>query len=140
MGSNLGPGARRSYPLSLTAADGTAFVAKAMAGGAESNTVRVNGFDYVTVFVDTEGAGGQSVTIQCFVGDYTELTPERPVAAETLAAGVATLDDYIPTRAVSTTPEKLPPVVFPVLGADIVRIVVTAAAGTCTLRAVARNT
>lgn len=130
-------GSSQIIVLPVLDSGGAAFSAEDMTGPAQTNVFDVRGLDYVQFFLSAAAvAGTANVTVDCY-GGPSSTDANYHVQSESIALGVATQNDYIPTHSV-TTADKWPAII-PTQRASYMYCTFTCASGTMSLTAIGGN-
>ena len=122
------PGDQQVITLPILASDGSSFSAEDMTGPAQTSVIDVRGLDYIQIFASALAVSGTAnVTTDCYIGP-SSTDANYHVQSENIASGAATMSDYIPTKAVTTSAKW--PIVIPVQRASYIYCTFTCASGT----------
>jgi hypothetical protein len=131
------PGEKQVIVLPVLASDDSSFSAEDMTGPAQTNVFDVRGLDYVQIFSSALAVTGTAdVTIDCYTGP-SDSDANYHIQAESIAAGVATQTDYVPTHSVTTADKWLS--VIPTKRASYMYCTFTCASGTMSATFVGGN-
>jgi hypothetical protein len=122
------PGEKQVIVLPVLDSGDAAFSAEDMTGPAQTNVFDVRGLDYVQIFASAASVTGTAnVTIDCYTGP-SSTDANYHIQAESIAAGVATQADYVPTHSVTTADKWLS--IIPTKRASYMYCTFTCASGT----------
>lgn len=122
------PGNQAFVKIPFNEADGTTFVTEDMTGPAQTAVLDVRGFTWVTFYLSILSVSGTAnVTVNCNTGP-TSADVNYSVQSESVAAGVSTFSDYVPTKSVTTSDKY--PVTFNVVNKGYLQCTFTCASGT----------
>lgn len=131
------PGDKQVIVLPVLASDDSSFSAEDMSGPAQTNVFDVRGLDYVQFFLSAAAVTGtDTVTVDCYVG-ASSTDANYHIQAESIAAGVATQTDYVPTHELTTADKWI--AIIPTKRASYMYCTFTCTDGTMDLTAVGGN-
>lgn len=124
------PGIQEYVNIYFTASDGSTFVTETLSGSPQTSVIDIRGFSWVTFYVSVASVSGTAnVTVTCNTGP-TSSDVNYQVQSESVAAGVSTFYDYVPTKSVTTSDKY--PVTFNVVNKGYLQCTFYSTSGTVT--------
>lgn len=98
LGAGVGP--KQTVRPSFTEEDGTSWALEPLNGTPQTSVFEVDGLRFVTFYVAFVRNAADNVTMNCNVG-YSSTTVTYPIQSTATVAGVGTMSNFVPTKAVT---------------------------------------